>query len=281
MVGGQLSRALSLLFNGVADAAQCASLARSVSNRVDPGRVVDGPAACLDARNLARIRERAGRLRSQQLTINLAHQMCHELRNGLWAFTLEGKNLGNHFDRLDRFFTHFEPALRAALSRQGLDAGKQDRVLQFAFDQWADLQADPQIDLKPSNEMAKDSERQIRSFANYLNLTIEELDRYLLGLQEENVPELLRVSDVWHEVRQLIELRLRSAGVQIVGPNQVSSDWVFVDRRSLVHTLINLTKNAIEALRNSTPPRQLTITIDASDSQVMCRCIILARLFEG
>ena len=68
--------------------------------------------------NLLRIRERAARLASQQATIDLARQMCHELRNGLWAFALEGKNLAYYFEIVDGYMNAEPAAFARAAEKQ-------------------------------------------------------------------------------------------------------------------------------------------------------------------
>lgn len=221
--------------------------------------------------NLSRIRERAGRLQSQQITLDLARQMCHELRNGLWAFSLEGKNLRQLFGLVDEFFRVFPTALFAAATKAGLDETKAQRLKRYLYKSLADEHLDPELDMASSNDMAKEADAQIQSFTRYINLTVEELDRNLLGTNEAWHAEVVRLSDGWHEACELLRMRFRSAGVSTVESIESDADWVQGDRRALVHIFVNLAKNAVEAVRNQPEPRQIHFHLTVSGDVVQCR----------
>lgn len=221
--------------------------------------------------NLSRIRERAGRLQSQQVTLDLARQMCHELRNGLWAFSLEGKNLRRLFSVVDQYFIVLPDALEDALSRAGLDSPRRERFLRHLEKNFARQGVDPEADLRASNELAKDAELQIQNFTRYINLTVEELDRNLLGSSHLHwEATILRVTEGWNEAIELLQLRLRSAGVELVTETTTEEDWILADRRALVHLFVNLAKNAVEAMRESPPPRQLRFGVALDGNRVRC-----------
>jgi signal transduction histidine kinase len=239
--------------------------------------------------NAARLRERAARMRSQQVTLDLAHQMCHEIRNGLWAFSLEGRNLSRHFDLMDEFLRRLSPAVEEAARSAGLDEPRIPKLLRRIERSLADGSVSPEVDVAPSARIARESQESITAFARYLNLTVEELDRYLLGLDNIARPEPLLVADVWREVRELIELRLRSAGVSALERIEAPLATIVADRRSLLHALLNLTKNGIEALRPLEPPRTLRFELTEGDGRVditvgnsgpVIPPEVLARLFE-
>lgn len=220
--------------------------------------------------NLQRLRERAARLQSQQVTLDLARQMCHELRNGLWAFSLEGKNIRHLFELIDEYFEREPEALREAAGRLGMTDRDFERFQRQVKKQLAALHLDPETDLLAANAMAKDAERQIESFSKYINLTVEQLDRNLLGSAWAWEPTSVRTVDAWHEARELLHLRFHSAGVKCIEHIETDDDWIFVDHRALVHVFVNLAKNAIEAMRDSHTERVLTFRVSRVGAVVEC-----------
>lgn len=220
--------------------------------------------------NILRLRERAKRVQSQQVTLDLAHQMCHELRNGLWAFSLESKNLRQLFQLVDDYFRVAPRAMEAAANRLAIEPGRWERFQRLLTKELAASQVDPQTDLLPTNDMARQAEAQIESFARYINLTVEELDRYLLGTAGPWEAVRLRLRDVWFEACELLRLRFRSAGVETCDDFQTDDDWIEADRRALVHAFVNLAKNAIEAMRDRPAPRRIIFQVTADDATVHC-----------
>lgn len=220
--------------------------------------------------NLQRLRERAARLQSQQVTLDLARQMCHELRNGLWAFSLEGKNIRHLFELIDEYFEREPQALCEAANRLGITDRDYERFQRQVKKQLAALHLDPETDVLAANEMAKDAERQIESFSKYINLTVEQLDRNLLGSAWAWEPTSVRAVDAWHEAKELLHLRFHSAGVKCVEQIDTDDDWIFVDHRALVHVFVNLAKNAIEAMRDSRTQRVLTFRVSRVGGSVQC-----------
>jgi signal transduction histidine kinase len=220
--------------------------------------------------NLQRLRERAARLQSQQVTLDLARQMCHELRNGLWAFSLEGKNIRQLLELIDSYFQSEPAALSEAAARIGMTDRDFERFRRQVKKHLATLHLDPETDVLAANDMAKDAQRQIESFSRYINLTVEQLDRNLLGTAWAWEPVTVRCLDAWHEACELLHLRFHSAGVECVEGIETNDDWLFVDRRALVHVFVNLAKNAIEAMRESPDGRILTFHLRRVDSIVEC-----------
>ena len=220
--------------------------------------------------NLQRLRERAARLQSQQVTLDLARQMCHELRNGLWAFSLEGKNIRQLLELIDNYFQSEPAALSEAAARIGMSDRDFERFQRQVKKHLATLHLDPETDLLAANDMAKDAQRQIESFSKYINLTVEQLDRNLLGTAWAWEPVSVRCIEAWHEACELLHLRFHSAGVECVEEIETDDDWLFVDRRALVHVFVNLAKNAIEAMRELHDGRVLTFRVRRLDSLVEC-----------
>lgn len=223
------------------------------------------------AANILRIRERARRLQSQQVTLDLARQMCHELRNGLWSFSLEGRNLQQLFDRVEEYFSQ-DPALVAqAMDRVGFDEKKRRQFCATLEKERIRAQIDPNTDVMPINTMAREAYRHIESFSRYINLTVEELDRNLLGSEDTGwTPTPVRVIDAWHEACQLLAMRLRSGGVQTKEEILTEDDRLVADRRALVHVFVNLIKNAVEAMRSEPPPRIIHFRLTAGTAAIVC-----------
>jgi len=220
--------------------------------------------------NLQRLRERAARLQSQQVTLDLARQMCHELRNGLWAFSLEGKNIRHLFELIDAYYEHEPEATREAAHRVGMTDRDYERFQRQVKKRLSVLHLDPETDVLAANEMAKDAERQIESFSKYINLTVEQLDRNLLGSAWAWEPTTVRAVDAWHEARELLHLRFHSAGVKCIEQIESDDDWIFVDHRALVHVFVNLAKNAIEAMRDLRAERVITFRVTRVGAIVQC-----------
>lgn len=221
--------------------------------------------------NLSRIRERAARLQSQQVTLDLAHQMCHELRNGLWSFSLEGKNLRQLFQLVEDYLRLVPAAWDDAARRADLPAGQKDRFLRALGKILGEQHVDPLTDLAASCAMAKDANQQIEAFSRYLNLTVEELDRNLLGAVGEWTTTTVRLRDAWSEACELLAMRFRSAGVAHREDYATPDDWIVADHRALVHVFVNLAKNAIEAMREQPAERTLEFAIRGIDGSVECR----------
>lgn len=221
--------------------------------------------------HVQRLRERAARLRSQQATLDLAQQMCHELRNGLWAFSLEGGNVRRVFDVVERYF-HQEPkALRRAAERLGIAPADVDRLRRWIHKDLSNEHLHPETDVLSANAMARDAQRQIENFSRYIHLTVEQLDRNLLGAAAEWSPTDVRVSDAWREANELLALRFRSFGVDRV--DDLDDDaWIRADRRALVHVFVNLIKNAVEAMQElPIGKRVLSFAVRNVGAEVECR----------
>ena len=220
--------------------------------------------------NIARLHERAGRLKSQQVTLELAHRMCHELRNGLWAFSLDSRKIGQLFRRVDEYFAAQPEALDAAASQIRLEPGQRRHLARAYLGALADRNADPRVDVLSYNDMAKDALQQIESFSRYLHLTVEELDHNLLGAGGQWNPQPLCLRDVWRETCGLLEMRFRSAGITHVEQFLTDQDRVVADRQTLLHVFINLAKNGIEAMCEQPGRRELVWSVVDTGDQVRC-----------
>jgi signal transduction histidine kinase len=220
--------------------------------------------------NIGRIRERAARLQSQQVTIDLAHQMCHELRNGLWSFSLEGRNLTQLFHAVDDYFRVEPEALAQAARKTGLSTEQLDRLRRHLERALSEHEVHPQTDVLASNAMAIDAYQQIERFSRYINLTVEELDRNLLGARGPWQPTLVSLRDAWCEACELLSMRFKSAGVTHGEESTAEDDVIFGDWRSLVHVFVNLAKNAIEATREQQGQRELRFRTGSDAATIWC-----------
>lgn len=218
--------------------------------------------------NRLRLRERAGRLENQRLMLDLAHQMCHELRNGLWAFALEGKNVRELFQIIDDYCRIEPEVLEGAALRTGFSPEQAARLVRRVHQSLAEHHLEPGTDIAAANDLARQSQGQIENFSRYISLTVEELDRHLLGSAEQWENESVSVREAWDEACGLLAMRLKAAGVSVTTDLPGGDDEVRSDRRALVHVFVNLIKNAVEALREQPGPRWIRWECRGADGRL-------------
>jgi len=194
------------------------------------------------------LRDRVAREAAQGATLDLADRTCHELGNVAFVVANERRNLAAHIDLLDRFVAE-EPEARAeAIGRAGIDpaaAARLDHALKRAY---ADRGIDPALEIRRSAAMARDICRQIAVCSDYITLTVRELDGYLKQSELPVVLGPVAASEVFDEAVALLAPRLESAGARVDRPGRDGRSVVARgDRRLLVHALVNLLKNAVEA----------------------------------
>jgi two-component system C4-dicarboxylate transport sensor histidine kinase DctB len=96
--------------------------------------------------------------------------------------------------------------------------------------------------------MAREVCKQIGVCSEYIALTVRELDGFLKRTPLPVTLEPLSVAEVFDEALALLGPRLEAAEARVVRDSQAERRfWVRADRRLLVHALVNLIKNAIEA----------------------------------
>lgn len=220
--------------------------------------------------NIGRLRERAERVRHQQMTLDLARQLCHELRNGLWAFSLEGNNLRQFLRVVEDYFRIEEGAFTDAADRMSWTPEQRDRWRRAVQRHLAAAGVDPKTDVLPAGVLARQAYRQIDGFARYINLTIEELDRHLLGGSATFEPKPTGLHSAWEEACELLALRLRTASIVIETQPVNGDDRITADRRDLVHVFVNLAKNALEAMRDFSGARILEFSAGRANGRVFC-----------
>jgi signal transduction histidine kinase len=222
---------------------------------------------------VARYRNRVQKARLQQIqqvALDLGYQMCHELRNGLWTFSLEARNLHRLFQLVEEYFSSYPALLEQGLRRVGIAAPLRERLRRDLDDTLADRNLDPETDILPCNVMVREAHQQIDNFSSYLRLTVEELDWNLLGARGQWQLVAIRLGDVWREASELLSVRLKAAGVS-QKCQETGEDWVVADRRALLHVFVNLAKNALEAMQGQAGPRELRFEAQADGNQVRCR----------
>lgn len=201
------------------------------------------------------LRERVAREAAQEATLDLADRTCHELGNGVFVLANERRNLAQHLDLIDRFVAQESEARAAAARTVGMDPDLFARWNHALEREYATRGIAPELELSGSAALARDVCRQLAVCFEYIALTVRELDGFL---KRTALPvELGRVSvaDCLDEALALLGPRLEAVDTRI--DRQIDGEMIVrADRRLLVHALVNLLKNAVEAAAGAgTPPR--------------------------
>lgn len=192
------------------------------------------------------LRDRAAREAAQSATLDLADRTCHELGNVAFVLANERANLAHHLDLVDRFVAEEEDALRSAASRAGLDPVAINRLVRTLRLEYGRRGLDPAVEVRSGAGVARDVCRQIAVCSDYISLTVRELDAYLkqsslpLAIGRINLHACL--DDALALLAPTIDAS--SAVIRREGEDRVHARG---DCRLLIHTLVNLVKNAIEA----------------------------------
>ncbi|QDV38205.1 sensor histidine kinase [Tautonia plasticadhaerens] len=211
-------------------------------------------AMVVQARTLS---DRAARESAQRATLDLADRTCHELGNVVFVLANERRNLVEYLDQFDRLLDRLPDALADALADAGVEPGKAARARRALDRRLADEGLDPEVELRTGSAIARDVARQISVCSQYIALTVRELDGYLKQSSLPVEPAPIRVGDAIDEALTLLGPRIESASAGVDRPPDGGMDrLVLADRRLLVHALVNLLKNALEATaRGSTGDR--------------------------
>jgi signal transduction histidine kinase len=194
------------------------------------------------------LRERVAREAAQEATLDLADRTCHELGNVAFVVANERRNLASHIELLERFVAEEPEARDAAASRAGIDTTTLARFNHALKREYADREIDPAFELRRSAALARDVCRQIAICSDYITLTVRELDGFLKQSELPVVFATIGAAEVFEEAVALLAPRLESADARVdrPGPTAIPTR-VIGDRRLLVHALVNLLKNAVEA----------------------------------
>jgi signal transduction histidine kinase len=211
------------------------------------------------------LRERVAIEAAQEATLDLADRTCHELGNVAFVVANERRNLASHIELLERFVAEEPEARDAAASRAGIDVTTQARFNHALKREYADREIDPAFELRRSAALARDVCRQIAICSDYITLTVRELDGFLKQSELPVVLATIGAAEVFEEAVALLAPRLESADARVDRPG-LSANPVRVigDRRLLVHALVNLLKNAVEAASGAgiDPVIALSVRID-------------------
>jgi C4-dicarboxylate-specific signal transduction histidine kinase len=192
---------------------------------------------------------RVAREAAQEAALDLADRTCHELGNGVFVLSNERKNLTNHLDLLDRFVTEESEARAAAALRLGIDPELSARWDHALKREYAARGIDPDLEIRGSAAIARDVCRQIAVCSEYIALTVRELDGFLKRSPLPVTLERVAVVDVFDEALALLGPGLDASEARIERDYEPNRHlWVRADRRLLVHALVNLLKNALEAV---------------------------------
>jgi signal transduction histidine kinase len=192
--------------------------------------------------------DRAARESAQRATLDLADRTCHELGNVVFVLANERRNLADHLDQFDRLIDRLPEALADALADTGIDPSKVNRVRRAFERRLADEGLDPEVDLRTGSDIARDVARQISVCSQYIALTVRELDGYLKQSSLPVEPLPMPVGEAIDEALTLLGPRIESASATVDRPPAEGLGLVVrADRRLLVHALVNLLKNALEA----------------------------------
>ena len=194
------------------------------------------------------LRDRVAWEAARGATLDLADRTCHELGNVAFVVANERRNLAGHIALIERFVAEEPEARRAATRRAGLDAPMAARLDLALAREYADRGIDPSLEIRRSTALARDVCRQIALCADYITLTVRELDGFLKHAELPVVLGPIAAAEVLDEAIALIAPRLDAADARINRPADVGPPVVVVgDRRLLVHAILNLLKNAVEA----------------------------------
>ena len=192
--------------------------------------------------------ERSAREAAREATLDLADRTCHELGNGVFVLSNERRNLTDLLDLIDRFVAQEPEARAAAVRRLGVDpelAARWDHALKREY---ASRGIDPDLELRNGAAVARDVCRQISVCAEYITLTVRELDGFLKRSALPVTVEPVVVCECFDEALALLGPRLEAADARVEWQSGLLRGLtVRGDRRLLVHALVNLLKNAVEA----------------------------------
>ena len=195
-------------------------------------------------------------------TLDLADRTCHELGNVAFVLSNERRNLSDHLEAVERFIAEEPDAIESAIKRARLEPASADRLRQALRREYADRGIDPRVELANGSTIARDVCRQIAVCSDYIALTVRELDGYLKRSALPVTPGPVDARECFDDAIALLGPSIDGAAVQIDRPDELEAAGrprVRADRRLLVHALVNLLKNALEATRDGDRPARITL----------------------
>jgi signal transduction histidine kinase len=213
------------------------------------------------------LRDRAAREAAQAATLDLADRTCHELGNVAFVLSNERRNLADHLDLVDRFVAEEQDAIATAAARAGLTPAQAERLKTALRREYADRGIDPAVELEAGASVARVVCGQIAVCADYMALTVRELDSYLKQSSLPVCTEPINVVACLDDAVALLTPRLEAASIHLEHPS-TGAVSALGDRRLLVHALVNLLKNAIEAIATSVPAPCIRLSIEEDHDTV-------------
>jgi signal transduction histidine kinase len=222
----------------------------------------------LQAQALSR---RVARESAQEATLDLADRACHELGNGVFVLSNERRNLAGHLDLVERYLSEEPLARKAAARRVGLGPEQATRFDQALRRELAARGIEPEVELRGSAAIARHVCRQIDVCSEYIRLTVRELDGFLKRTALPVMTERVAVSDGFDEALALLRPRLDAAGAAVArDPASEAGVSLRADRRLFIHALVNLLKNAQEAVSapGAGDPPEIALSVRAEGATV-------------
>jgi signal transduction histidine kinase len=212
------------------------------------------------------LRERVAREAAQEATLDLADRTCHELGNVAFVVANERRNLAGHIALLERFVAEEADARASAARRAGLDSAQLARFNHALTREYAEREMDPAFELRRSAAIARDVCQQIAVCSDYITLTVRELDGFLKRSELPVSIGPVVAAEVFEEALALLGPRLEAAGATVDASGlAVVAVRVLGDRRLLVHALVNLLKNAVEAASVMSSEPRVAVSARVSD----------------
>jgi signal transduction histidine kinase len=205
--------------------------------------------------------ERVAREAAQEATLDLADRTCHELGNGVFVLANERRNLAEHLDLIERFIAEGPEARASAAHRLGLDPETAARWAHAVQREYAARGIDPDLELRGSAALARHVCRQIDVCSEYIGLTVRELDGFLKRAALPVTTARVEVGGCLDEALALLQPRLEAAEARVVRDSDGRDVHVRADRRLLIHALVNLLKNAVEAVVGAGGAPVLTLSV--------------------
>ena len=214
------------------------------------------------------LRDRAAREAAQAATLDLADRTCHELGNVAFVLANERVNLAGVLDLFDRFVAETDEALRSAASRAGLSADQAEKLVKALSKEHSRRGLDPAIELRSASTIARDVARQVAVSSDYISLTVRELDAYLKQSSIPVAPGPLSIAGCLDDAEALLAPALESSSAKVIRRGDPAMVAV-ADRRLLVHSLVNLLKNAVEAASTTGRTPEIVVEVTRDESRVV------------
>jgi signal transduction histidine kinase len=219
-------------------------------------------------------RSRSAREAAQQATLDLADRTCHELGNVAFVLANERRNLAEYLGRTEAFAEQHPELVARALERANVPEDLAARIRRALAREMEDrgFEADSQ----EGSRLARETCHQIDVCADFIALTVRELDGYLRQTQMPVRLTALDVSDCLDDALALLGPGLAAADARVDRRDRDGDRArALADRRLLVHALVNVLKNGLEAARSvgrtpilkvSVQPRGNRLVIEVDDN---------------